>query len=74
VTEVTVKTIYYTERKKMQCPPGYDPSLLPLAKVTYWKGSAASEPMIVSYNVIRERFTRDLNKFFIGDAVLVPKK
>jgi hypothetical protein len=68
ITEIKVITLYFFERhskNKIDCPPGYDPDLMPLAKVSYFHGSGSTPPLIVSYASIRERFPRDINNLFI---------
>ena len=68
ITEVKVITLYFFERNsknKIDCPPGYDPDLMPLAKVTYFHGSGSTSPLIVRYASIRERVPRDINNLFI---------
>ena len=39
ITEIKVKELYFfgrETRNKRECPPGYDPALMPLAKVSYF--------------------------------------
>jgi len=77
ITEVKVITLYFFERNsknKIDCPPDYDPDLMPLAKVSYFHGSGSTPPLIVRYATIRERFPRDINNLFIQRTILVPKQ
>jgi hypothetical protein len=39
ITDIKVLTLYFFGRdskNKIDCPPGYDPDLMPLAKVSYF--------------------------------------
>ena len=74
ITEVKIKNLYFIEKRIKKVPPGYDPALLPLAKVTYFQGLGPTPPLMVSYNELRERFPRDINKFFMARTILVPKQ
>ena len=71
-TEVTVSDVIPSWRTP---PVGYDPALRPLAKVSYT--SYANERVanvIVSYEAVRRRFPRDLNRLFMGCTRLISKE